>query len=90
MGKQYDLIDTVDYLLYDILLELKKLNSNSKPEEIISIVKPVVKAVEKPIVKAKPKPRKKKAPAICKYCGKAHEHPWEYMQCAKKYKNKTI
>ena len=86
---KYDLIDTVDYLLYDILQELRTLNNNSKPEEIISIVKPIIKAVEKPIVKPKSKPRKKKAPAVCSTCGKIHEHGYEYGLCARKNKKKV-
>ena len=70
--KNYTLIDTDEFLLHDILVELREIK---------------VKLSGNMPVATKPKPKKdSKENKVCKYCGKTHERPVDYAICAKRNK----
>lgn len=74
--KKYTLIETNEFLLNDILVELREIRiklSGNTPK----------------VVTSKPKEEKKqenKENKICKYCGKTHERPVDYAICARRNK----
>jgi ribosomal protein L34E len=77
--KREQMFDNTEKLLFDILQELKaislKINSlkTSKPS-----------TPEKKTVKQEKKSYDTKK--VCKYCGKVHDKPVDYMNCAREHK----
>lgn len=78
-GRWDPIIGRQEEILYAILLELEKLNDNNNIELGLSELEQLDDTAKS--IETKPK-------AICKTCGKVHEHAWEYGVCARKNKQK--
>ena len=68
---------TTDFILVDILEELREINKKIG----------CVQLGEGEIIDMKPKTKPKVKPkAICKTCGEVHEQAWQYAHCVKNKK----
>ena len=80
--KHEDCYTTEEKLLFEILQELKELNSKfeTSPEIKKTETKPEIKAEIKTEYKAVP------SGVPCKYCGGTHENKGQMLACARKRK----
>jgi len=76
--KKYSPAITTDFILVDILEELREIN---KKLGSVQLGEGEIESFEELVEKVKPK-------AICKTCGNVHEHAWQYGVCSRKNNKK--
>jgi hypothetical protein len=87
--KREQMFDNTEKLLFDILQEMKGISRKVDflMEAKTVVEKPESAAPKKKVIKQEKQEKKSyDTKKVCKYCGKVHARPIDYMNCAREHK----